>query len=259
MSDGPRRRRSSDGDSEGSGGLPLFPLVVIVVFAGLLLGGLLAHFFGARRNAAQAVAIVTSPPVSAGLLSPPAMRPAATPAYPPSVEPSGSPSIRAVQKSPAASPSPLPSRSAAPATTPSAAGTPKIPAAVTHRVATGAPVQPTPKTSPLSTGRLAAVTPAPNYVAGGADQAAGIVRSYLGALARGDRATATTYLARGLPGEVFMDPGARVVSLHAEPAGSQYRVTAEIATATGAYYATFTLESGTGGLQIVDHYAIKGH
>jgi hypothetical protein len=81
----------------------------------------------------------------------------------------------------------------------------------------------------------------------------------LGALARGDRATATTYLASGLPGEVFMDSSARIVSLHASPAGTQYRVTAEIATSTGAYYATFTLESGTGGLQIVDHYSIKTH
>jgi hypothetical protein len=105
--------------------------------------------------------------------------------------------------------------------------------------------------------RAAAATPAPNYVAAGPDQAAGIVRSYLGALARGDRATATSYLARGLPGEAFMDSSARVVSVRPSTAGSQYKVTADVQTSSGEYYITFVLEPGAGGLQIIDHYSIK--
>ena len=94
-------------------------------------------------------------------------------------------------------------------------------------------------------------------MAPGPDQAAGIVRSYLGALARGDRSTATSYLARGLPGEAFMNSSARVVSVRPSAAGSQYKVTADVQTSTGEYYITFTLEPGAGGLQIVDHYSIK--
>ncbi len=39
----PRRRRQSD---DGGGGIPLFPLVLVVILAGLLLGGVFAHFFG---------------------------------------------------------------------------------------------------------------------------------------------------------------------------------------------------------------------
>lgn len=84
------------------------------------------------------------------------------------------------------------------------------------------------------------------------------MRSYLGALARGDRATATTYLQRGLPGEAFMDSNARVVSVRSSATGSQtYKVTADVQTSSGEYYITFTVEPGAGGLQIVDHYAIK--
>jgi hypothetical protein len=103
----------------------------------------------------------------------------------------------------------------------------------------------------------AATTPAPNYVSAGADQAVWIVRSYLGAIARGDRATATTYLAHGLPSEGFMDSNSRILSLRPESAGGQYKVTADVQTSTGEYYITFTLAEGTGGLQITDHYAIK--
>ena len=83
------------------------------------------------------------------------------------------------------------------------------------------------------------------------------MRSYLGALARGDRATATTYLAHGLPSEGFMDSNARIISVRPESAGSQYKVSADVQTSTGEYFITFTLQQGTGGLQITDHYAIK--
>jgi hypothetical protein len=98
----------------------------------------------------------------------------------------------------------------------------------------------------------------PNYAAAGTDRAADVVRSYLGALARGDRATATSYLARGLPGEVFMDSGARIVSVRSSAvAASEYKVSADVQTGSGEYAVTFTLEPGSGGLQITDHYAIK--
>lgn len=116
---------------------------------------------------------------------------------------------------------------------------------------------PVPEKTPLP--KAAAATPAPNYVPARSDQAAGIVRSYLGALARGDRATATSYLARGLPGEVFMDPSSRILSVHSADDAAPYHVTADVQTTTGEYYLTFTLEPGQGGLQITDHYAIKVH
>lgn len=77
-------------------------------------------------------------------------------------------------------------------------------------------------------------------------------------MARGDRATATTYLSRGLPSETFMDASSHVVSVRSEGHGAQrYKVTADVTTSTGEYYITFTVEPGPGGLQITDHFAIK--
>jgi hypothetical protein len=92
----------------------------------------------------------------------------------------------------------------------------------------------------------------------GDDRAAGVVRSYLQALARGDRSGASAYLARGSPSETFMNPGSRIESIHSASVGAeQYKVTADVQTGSGEYYVTFTLEGGPSGLQITDHYAIK--
>jgi hypothetical protein len=104
-----------------------------------------------------------------------------------------------------------------------------------------------------------AASPSPAAVAlTGGDQAAGVVRSYLGALARGDRAAASAYLAHGSPSENFMDSSAHIESIRSASNGSQsYTVTADVQTTSGEYYITFTVQPGPGGLQITDHYSIK--
>jgi hypothetical protein len=120
---------------------------------------------------------------------------------------------------------------------------------------------------------MAYVTPAPVHAAAtppplaptpaavaetGSDQAAGVVRSYLGALARGDRAAASDYLAHGTPSENFMDSSAHIESIRSASNGGQsYTVTADVQTSSGEYYITFTVAPGPGGLQITDHYSIK--
>ncbi|MEO6835767.1 MAG: hypothetical protein ABI231_07675 [Candidatus Tumulicola sp.] len=244
MSDSPRRRRSDDDSGQGGGGLPLFPLILIVIFAGLLLGGVLAHFFGAAGTSPKstpAALALASPQSSPSPLELPS--PGRSPLPSPTARTSPKPSLRA-------SASPSAPASATPSPKPLAPKTPS-PTEKPRAVVTAAPATPS---------RAAAVTPAPNYVASGPDQAAEIVRSYLGAIARGDRATATSYLARGLPGEVFMDSASRIVSVHSSAAGaSQYKATADVQTSTGEYHVTFALEPGPGGLQITDHYAIKVH
>jgi hypothetical protein len=84
------------------------------------------------------------------------------------------------------------------------------------------------------------------------------VRSYIGALARGDRSGAASYLATGSPSESFVDSSARVQSVHVDPSGNgTYKAGADVQTASGEYYITFTLAQGPGGLQITDHFAIK--
>ena len=90
------------------------------------------------------------------------------------------------------------------------------------------------------------------------DGASAVVRSYLAALARGDRTTAATYLSHGLPSETFMNGDAHIESIRATNVGpARYHVTADVMTSGGEYYATFTVEQGPSGLQIADHYWIK--
>ncbi len=85
-----------------------------------------------------------------------------------------------------------------------------------------------------------------------------MVRAYLGDLSRGDRSGASGYLATGSPNEPFMDSSAKIQSVHADATGrGTYKVGADVQTATGEYYITFTLSPGPGGLQIQDHFAIK--
>lgn len=265
MNDAPRRRRSSEEDSGsgGGGGLPLFPLILVVIFAGLLLGGVLAKFFGGRASPKATPPPQTFTIAPAQSQAPLAMATrAATPRPIPTPTPSGTgkPSEKPSEK-----PSPNPSASALPSASPTRKPSPKPVPTPSSRVVyvTPAPHRPTQAPNNVFTPSAAtpaaasAATPAPNYVPGTSDQAASIVRSYLGALARGDRATATTYLAHGLPSEGFIDANSRIVSIHNENSASPYKVSADVQTSTGEYYITFTLQQGTGGLQIVDHYAIK--
>jgi hypothetical protein len=272
VNDPPRRRRSDD-DSDRSGGLPLFPLILIVIFAGLLLGGVLAHFFGGSAKAPKATpAPVAVLPTAIPTVAPPPVRPSAsahatppaTASPTPEVTASSSPSPGATPPAsaePSATPSPKPARTATPSPKPARTASPKPSPVPTLKVTLATPAKivftPKPAGSPA---KAANATPASNYVSAAPDQAAGIVRSYLGALARGDRATATSYLANGLPGEVFMDSNARIVSVHSiGETASQYKVAADVLTSTGEYYLTFVLVPGPGGLQITDHYAIKVH
>ena len=107
---------------------------------------------------------------------------------------------------------------------------------------------------------IAVATPIPAAApkAPAADPAASVVRSYLNALAHGDRATASTYLAGGSASETFMSGEAQIESIRSTPQGnSSYLVTADVKSGGDEYYATFTVAPGPGGLQITDHYWIK--
>ncbi|HEY1429413.1 MAG TPA: hypothetical protein VGF18_07555 [Candidatus Tumulicola sp.] len=254
-----RRRRRSD-DTRESNGLPLIPLVLVVIFAGLLLGGLLAHFFGGPGKQANNVAVAraTPPlvtPVPAESMPSTTPTPAPSPRSSKSPKPSSSPSA-----GPSVSPAASPSRSPSPAasTTPKVSPSPHATAHATVRpsavaVQTQSPAAAHPQAVATATPAVTAAPAAPS----GSTRAESVVRSYLSAVASGNRALATTYLASGVPGEVFMDQTARVVSLKSSEAGSGYRVSADVVTSNGEYAVTFSVAPGASGLQITDHYAIK--
>jgi hypothetical protein len=84
------------------------------------------------------------------------------------------------------------------------------------------------------------------------------VRAYVGALADGDSATATGYLASGIPSESFINPNveAQITNVQTTRNGDgSFTVTAQIQTAKGSYLETFTLRQGPYGMQITDHTA----
>lgn len=84
------------------------------------------------------------------------------------------------------------------------------------------------------------------------------MRGYLSALARGDESSAASYLSAGLPTEKFMSPDAKVTSVTSTKNGDgSFKVSADIQTPTGEYFETFTVQTGSNGLQITDHTAIK--
>lgn len=251
-------------DEPSGGGLPLFPLVIVVILAGLLLGGVLAHFFGGSNGAPKSVptamAVAPLPVESPPAATPPVLatstptlapRPTASPTVMPSATPSVMPSI---PPTPRVRPTPKRVASVATHVTPAHApsATPAAPSTATPIPVAHLPAAP--KAMPAAS---VAAAPKPVAEAPGDDRAAAIVRSYLNALARGDRATAAGYLAHGTPSEVFMDTSARIESIRSANLGTEYKVTADVQTNNGEYYVTFTLAPGPAGLQITDHYAIK--
>jgi hypothetical protein len=118
-------------------------------------------------------------------------------------------------------------------------------------VATAKPLAP-------ATPAPAAPTPVAHPKAPAGESAASLVRSYLEALAHGDRSSASTYLAGGSPSETFMNGEAQIESVRAAPgSNSGYQVTADVKSGGVEYYGTFTVVPGPSGLQITDHYWIR--
>jgi hypothetical protein len=223
----------------------------------LLLGGALAHFFGGPKTAPNsvptAIAVLASPPpVTPAPISP---SPAASAAPRPSPAPSQSASSEPTPSAPATT---LPTPAASVKTVHAnhvivRTASPKTPAPSTPR-----PVVARPTPAPTIAVRASAAPLATPQTVAAEGPAATLVRSYLQALARGDRSAAATYLAQGTPTETFMNPQARIESIRSESTGpQQYHVTADVQTVSGEYYITFTVGEGPAGLQITDHYSIK--
>jgi hypothetical protein len=260
LSDYPRRRRLEP-EPPKSGGIPLVPLIVLVILGGLLLGGLLTRFFGNAANG-------TRQPASVPSFTP---LPGATESGPQPETPSPVPT-----PSPTSAPSASPSRSAkvsaSPAATASAGGTPTASpqatrSAAPHVVAARTTAPPviiiTPSPAPSATPAASPEgTTTPALIAGAAStqHASSIVRSYIGALANGDQSTATGYLASGIPDESFINPNVNVVVSDLRTTQNDdgsFTVTAQIQTAKGSYLETFTLHNGPYGMQITGHSAVR--
>jgi hypothetical protein len=244
--------------SGGGGGLPIFPLIVLVVFAGLLLGGILAKFMGNRGVQVPTPAPSFTPlPTEAATREPQAVAqvPSPSPKTTPTAKPTPEPSPSATAS---ASASAKPSATPTAATTESASASPAptaTPKAVAKTTATPLVVTPAPTPKPTVHPATPSPSPSPALITGAAtsDHAAAIVRSYLNAMANGESSFATGYLRRGLPTEDFMK-GGHVTSVQATANGDgSFFVTAQMVAPAGNYTENFRLENGPNGLQITDH------
>ncbi len=276
----PRRRRGDEEQHEG-GGLPVIPLMIIVVFAGLLLGGLLAHFFGSRGSVSQTA--MNPPPVtpipSATPMPPitPRPRPSRTPRPRASatMRPSSKPAKRVAKAAPSptatatasspASPQPTPTAVALKPQTPQPALTarPVVVPTTTARATLQPLAKPVLRTLPPVVTESPR-TPKPRrqvsrIVALRVPRTPdGVVRAYLSALAAGRQTTATTYLASGSPTEASFMRGARITDIRSTSNGDgTYNVTADVIARGGRYRIIATVAALPYGMLITDHFSIK--
>jgi hypothetical protein len=254
LSDYPRRRRL-DPEPPKRGGIPIVPLMVLVILGGLLLGGLLTKFFGTGGAQAPTPAPSFTPLPGVSATFAPTFSP--TPQQSISPRPSHSPSH-------APTATPMPSVTLLPSTTPAPTAKAAVAQPTPHKTPgiiiltpTPAPAAPATATAPPLV-----VTPTATPVlitgANSTEHAAAIVRAYIASLARGDSATAAGYLANGLPTESFINPNVsvNVADLRASRNGDgTVAVATQIVTSKGTYLASFTLRMGAYGMQITDHSA----
>jgi hypothetical protein len=300
----PRRRRPPRDDGPSLPFIPIVLGVIVVGFvigAGLSVAGRHTSsqdFVPVATATATATAsdVATFAPATFAPASlPPAHakpKPSARPALrspAPALEPSTEPSVE-----PAAAPSPAESapsspqataqaaETAAPATSSPSAGTaaparPSI-AVAPRKPATPAPAapaaptapakepQPTPAPATPAPATAAPATAAPDDVTSGfGRQAAGVVRAYLAAVARGDTDGAyaqlgtTAGVATGaLPEAGIVTRATRIVHVEARGGDSAVTVNVDMQTPSGAYFGQYTVHrSGNGAAIIVQHSIFK--
>jgi hypothetical protein len=249
--DRPRRRRRSIDQPASGGRLPLFPLFIVVVLAGLALGAFISQRFNGTSRTPQfaihtpaATPLITTTPIHRVAIKTPPVKPSRIPLAKPSASAKASPS-------------------AMPLTT--ARATPRP----VHRVALTTPkpakplvapvVKSAPTVSPTAVARPIART-APPAPSSGADAAAGVARDYLSAVMHGDNRTANSALGKSpnsLPDfaeQSFLTPSSQINSVHATANGDgTYKVEAEVASSKGTYFVTFQVSRNV----ITEHFAIK--
>jgi hypothetical protein len=245
------RGRGSHGPS-----VPLIPVLLGVIVLGLAFGAGLSVLL--QRNTKSPVAIVTAAPAPTSTPTASATGPGLTlnvPKSPPT--PGAMPTSRRV----AIAASPLVVAPVPAAVVTAVRITPKPAATLPPYAVREAP-------RPVTAAPLPVPTAAPTTDEADSEFArlsAGVVRSYLGALARGDDASARTVLdgPRGSPAvrlseREFADPSLRIVKLDAHGISDSATVNVDLSTSKGAYFEQFSLRrSPTGAALIIEHTFIR--
>ncbi|PZR56682.1 MAG: hypothetical protein DLM50_07570 [Candidatus Meridianibacter frigidus] len=266
MTEPPRRTRRSGYDGPAGKHLPILPLAIIVILAGLALGALAARFLG--RSAEQPAATTAQPQNASAAPVPTAAPETAVPPPKPSRSavvvmlrtPGSLPANRASARATfhrIALATPKPSLSAVPAQSLNIPPT-RRPSVASASVAV-APA--TPRVRPISA-RPPIAAPSPMSPSP-SESASNLARTYLTALMRGDRRSAAAALGQSpetssLDESQFLDSSARITSVHTLPNGDgSYKVESEVTASKGTYFVTMQVSHVGDGYVITDHHAIR--
>jgi len=283
MQDTPPRRSRRRPPRDEDASLPIVPIIIGVLVLGFVIG---AGLSVAGRHGWRGTDVVALPatPLPTQATFPPATpqaetsstpqpalseRPTAAPTHGPSPVPSASPApSRAPQVRPSVTP---PALAATVRPTPRPAP-PAAVAAAPSRPPQTPPSEPSvPPPAPSSAPRTAAPTVAPPTAAApssdevdgeGARAAAGVVRAYLGAVARGDVDGAFARLANppqnGSVAELgIVDPSTRIEHVQAHGDADGVTVNVDMQTAAGSYSAQYVVRRTPAGPLIVQHTIFK--
>lgn len=250
MNEGPRRRRPvySEPPRPNGGEFPLIPAIIVVILVGLFVGAVFAHYVAAPKHTKNTLVTVrpTALPTAAPTLAAEPTQPPPTPAPKPTAAETSSPSPQPTATH-AVTPPPRPQNTALALATASP---------VTPKPATAKPS--TPRPAPSATPVLKHTLPVARATENTSGAAAGVVRSYIGALASGRPQAAAAYLANGSPDQdSFVDAGSRIGSISSSRnTNGTYHVDANVVTASGTYAMSFTVSATN---RITDHVGVKIH
>ncbi|MGC8485121.1 MAG: hypothetical protein ACP5O6_05740 [Candidatus Baltobacteraceae bacterium] len=226
--------------------MPVLLLGLLVVLAGLAIGGLAGRLTAMHAHLPTSVPSISPVPTETPTLAPVSTP---TPKTTPTPKPTPSPKTTATPRTkPSPSASPVPS--VTPSAEPSATPKPVAKAAATPR-ATPRTVEKKQK-SPAVRKTPPSASPAP-AIGGAAARA--VVRVYLADLARGDSAGAGALLASGSP-DTFIDGTLQIGSVASVPtANGAQSVTAQIIVGVKHYTMTFLVGERSGRAVILSHAA----
>ncbi len=222
--------------------MPVLLLGLLVVLAGLAIGGLAGRLTAMHAHLPTSVPSISPVPTETPTLAPestPTPKTTPTPKPTPSAKPKATPTAK---PSPTASPVATVTPSAEPSATPK----PAAKAAATPRTPEKKSI------SPVVRKALPSPTPAPAI---GGSSARALVRVYLADLARGDTAGASALLASGSP-DTFIDGTLQIGSVASAPtANGAQSVTAQIIVGVKHYTMSFLVGERGGHAVILSHAA----
>ncbi len=223
--------------------MPVLLLGLLVVLAGLAIGGL-----AGRLTAMHAHLPTSVPSISPVPTETPTLAPVATPTPKTTPTPKPTPSAK-----PKATPTAKPSPTASPVATVTPSAEPSAtPKPVAKAVATPRATPEKKPSSPVVRKALPSPTPAPAI---GGSSARALVRVYLADLARGDTAGASALLASGSP-DTFIDGTLQIGSVASAPtANGAQSVTAQIIVGVKHYTMSFLVGERGGHAVILSHAA----